>query len=156
MDHVMYPLKNLQDNLFKDNLEKIQKWEQTLFEHNNSKVKSEEPEKPEPARVIMNKPTMESVVKMAHKNPKSLLLVRDELKGWFVSMNQYRAGDDMETWMEIWDNKTILVDRVQKTFRVPRANVGVFGGIQSKIVQQLGANNNADNGFLQRCLFGDR
>lgn len=153
LDHVMAPIYDIERKLHSEYLTEIEQWEQEKFEARNQKLKTEEPPEPPRKRIRLNKATMEALNLIMQNNPRGCLLIREELIGWIKSMNQYRAGDDGETWLEIWDNKFITVDRKDYTIAIERAFMSVIGGIQPAIIQSLAADNRDSNGAIPRFLF---
>lgn len=118
-----------------------------------SMMEEEVGEEPRRQKIILKKSTMEALQQMLATNPRGCMIVRDELSGWIKSMNQYRAGDDQETFLEIWDNEDIHVDTVNRQIYIKKAFVNVLGGIQPGIIESLAADDRAANGFLARILF---
>lgn len=109
---------------------------------------------PKPKRIITSKSTNQQMITLMKKNPKGVLLCRSEAKGLMKSMNQYSPGDDLENLMEWWDNTFWSDDKKGEGYTyLLRPFIGMLTGIQTKIVKQMGAGDNADNGFFPRILF---
>lgn len=108
---------------------------------------------PKMKKILTSVATTESLYKMMLANPRGVLLNRQELLGWIKGMNQYSSGGDGEFWLEVHDNETIMVDRVNVSMFIERFFVNVFGGIQPKRISELAAESRGDNGFIPRLLF---
>jgi hypothetical protein len=68
------------------------------------------------------------------ENPRGVVLVRDELAGWVLAMNQYREGGkgaDQQFWLSAWSGANVTVDRkgthAAGPLRVRHPFVGVVG-----------------------------
>ena len=143
---IMAPIFEIQNQMNEEHALKMQNWRLSSLDG----IASNPPKR---QRVIMQKATMEAVQQILMYNPRGCVLLRQELTGWIKSMNQYRAGDDGESWLEIWDNEDIILDRVGREVFIKQANVSVLGGIQPHVIKTLAANNRSENGFLARLLF---
>lgn len=119
-----------------------------------SKRNVKEEDLPTPSRIFTSKSTNERLIGLLKENPKGILLARSEIRGWIKSMNQYSRGDDAENFMEWWDNQFWSDDKKGAGYvSLQCPFISVLGGIQSKIVKQMGAGDNSSNGFFQRLLF---
>jgi hypothetical protein len=111
---------------------------------------------PEPLapRLMQNDLTIEKVaLLLANAAPKGLLMVRDELAGWFLGMNAYNHGA-RAFWIEAFGGRPYRVDRMKHPhpISVPHLAVAWHGGIQpSRLAQVM---READDGLLARfCWF---
>ncbi len=112
------------------------------------------PEEPQAPRLRQNDVTIEKVAGLlAGAAPKGLLVVRDELAGWLLGMNNYNyAGRAF--WIEAYGGRPYRVERqkLQQPIDVPRLAVAVTGGTQPEKLATLFAD--ADDGLLARfCWF---
>jgi hypothetical protein len=102
--------------------------------------------------------TVEAAADNLDKNPRGLLLIRDELSGWVQSMNAYRGGkgSDRQFFLSVWSNSPITVDRKNQDepLWVDRPVLGICGTIQPDVVQALLHDAQWDDGFGDRILFG--
>ncbi len=116
----------------------------------------EAPDEPACPRTWTDDATTESLVKMLKENPRGLLMVRDELAGWF-NFDRYsggRGGGDAAKWLEVFGGRTLIVDRkTTGTDYVPRASVSIAGGIQPEVLRRSLGQENRDNGLAARLLF---
>lgn len=84
--------------------------------------------------------------------PKGLLMVRDELAGWFLGMNRFHAGA-RAFWLEAYGGRPYSIDRVKSPNQicVPRLAVAWHGGIQpARLAKVMEA---ADDGLLARFIW---
>jgi hypothetical protein len=121
-------------------------------------VPADAPVEPQCPALRIHDATIEKVaLLLADVAPKGLLVVRDELAGWFASMTNYNdAGRAF--WIEAYGGRSHRVDRVKhpKPIEIPRLAVAVTGGTQpEKLAQMMGE---ADDGLLARVcwLWPDR
>ncbi len=90
-----------------------------------------EPEPPSCTRYLVNDTTAEKLAEILRGN-ESVLLYRDELEGFFSSLDRHGQESARAFYLESWNgNKPFTVDRVGRgTSRIPRACVSVLGGTQ--------------------------
>jgi hypothetical protein len=94
-----------------------------------------EPERPERYRVRVSDATTEALVRVAAKQEKGLLQVRDELAGWLGSFDRYTAGKgaDRAYYLEAFGARMYVSDRVGNVggpLVVPRNAISILGTIQ--------------------------
>src|SRR5262249_8966106 len=85
--------------------------------------------------------TVESVGRLLDRNPRGLLLARDELDAWFQGFTRYRAGGatDRPHWLEMHRAGHLAIDRCNKDaprLFIRRAAVSIVGTIQLEVFQQ--------------------
>jgi Protein of unknown function (DUF3987) len=107
-------------------------------------------------RHLVSDITMERLAQVMNDNPpgSGLLLHRDELAAWVLSMNQYRGGRgaDRQSWVSIWSGEPWIVDRKTTDDAYVSAPFAcVLGGIQPDVLPELATNR--DDGFVDRLLF---
>ncbi len=111
---------------------------------------------PSERRYITNDPTTEKLGELLNKNPRGLLLFRDELTGWFRSLDRDGREQDRTFFLETWNGKGgYTYDRIGRgTLRIESLTVSILGGIQPARIQPYvrdalaGAGN--DDGLIQR------
>lgn len=114
--------------------------------------KYEEP--PIRKEIFLNDTTIEAVMRVLNHNPHGILVFRDELLGWIKSMNAYKNGSDVETWLSIWSNSTAKVSRQNgNEYTIPKPYVAIVGGIQPAKLLDLVKGGGLENGFFYRFLF---
>ena len=116
---------------------------------------------PEPVRPICRRTwtddaTIEALVGKLMENPRGLLMVRDELSGWF-SFGRYasdKGGSEVAHWLELFGGREMIVDRKGSgTEYVPRASVSIAGGIQPELLRKSLTDTNRENGLAARILY---
>ncbi len=115
----------------------------------------EAPEEPTPDRFWIDDATTESLLKLLQENPRGLLMVRDELAGWFAGFDRYAAskGGDASRWIEMFGARPIVVDRKGVgSLYVHSAAVSVCGGIQPSILKRSLSQEHRDSGLAARLL----
>jgi hypothetical protein len=114
----------------------------------------EEPTKPKLKRLIVNKTTMEALYKVLENNSEGVIKFNDELKSMLNEMNQYRAGDDRQTWLEIFNQKPITIDRASMDAprNIEKPFVTICGGTQPKTAESI-IKDGQDDGLSSRFLF---
>ncbi len=132
-----------------------QRWEQEAAEARKKKKRvPPEPEKPIKQRIRVGDTTVEALhVRMA-ENPRGLVLARDELAGFFNSLNQYKGkGSDRQFWLSQHSGRVAPVDRKtdDETYDVDYPCVFVVGSIQPEKLHVLDLE--AGDGMVERFLF---
>jgi hypothetical protein len=108
---------------------------------------------PQAPRLRMSDVTIEKVaLLLAHAMPKGVLMVRDELAGFLLGMNQYNEGA-RAFWIEAYGGRPYCVERVKHPvpIAVPHLAVAWFGGVQPERLAQL--MREADDGLLARFIW---
>lgn len=141
-------------------VEKIEKELSTVFDKELSRWRENKKEgvedmddRPKRKDVLINNATLEAVYGSLSNNKQGLIMYQDELMGWIKSLNQYRAGGDVEAWLSINSNSMVKVNRSSSDpFVIHNAAVSVIGGIQPSLLKELGRDK-LNNGFMARILF---
>lgn len=84
-----------------------------------------------------------------------LVLVRDELNGFFKDIGRYSSSGEVENLLSTWSGQGFPVDRVSAaSFEVENPFLSIIGGIQPKVMAEaFGAKGFAESGFVPRWLF---
>lgn len=112
---------------------------------------------PLPARehFMLSDVTLEALVEVLDRQPRGVIVYRDELAGWVRGMDQYRAkgkGSDLQAWLEIYSGQSFKVQRVRREAQyVSRPFVCVLGSIQPAVLGDLSTGR--EEGFVDRLLF---
>lgn len=100
--------------------------------------------------------TTEKIGELLIENPRGLLVNRDELIGWFRSLDRDGREGDRAFYLEAWNgNRSFTYDRIGRgTLDIPALCVSVFGamtpGPLSDYVYQANRGGIGDDGLLQR------
>jgi len=105
-------------------------------------------------RLKTNDATVEKIVELLLENPNGLLIVRDELAGWLLSLNKSGREGDRELFLEASNGYgSYTVDRIGRgTVHVPALCLAILGGIQPDKLAKCITNSldTNDDGLLQR------
>ncbi len=157
------PLQKLQGELRKDYREGKKAYEKDMRQHAVDKktaAKNGEPEPEPPAkttmkRCIVDDITVEALAVRLEENPRGLLSAHDELTGFLRGMDQYKSGgkgNARQTYLKIWSNQDIIVDRKgsDDPVVVPKPYVTLQGAIQPGVLDEIA--DGRDDGFLDRWI----
>jgi len=116
-----------------------------------------EPARPAMQRFYCSDTTIEALAERLLEAPRGLLVARDELSGWLGSFGQYKQGRgrDESNWLSMFDAGALMVDRKtadKPTLYVPRAAVGITGGIQPGILRRMFTAEHYESGLAARFL----
>lgn len=134
------------------------KGELQAWKDGDKKKRGAEPEPPKMERHIVSDITVEALAAILQDNDRGLLLLRDELSGWFGSFNQYKGGKgaDEAHWLSMFDGDSLTVDRkgsISEPVYVESALVTVSGSIQPRILSKALSEDHMDSGMAARLLF---
>ena len=84
-----------------------------------------------------------------------LVLVRDELNGFFKDIGRYSSSGEVENLLSTWSGQGFPVDRVNaSSFEVENPFLSIVGGIQPRVMAEaFGVRGFSESGFLARWLF---
>jgi uncharacterized protein DUF3987 len=160
-DAAMKPIerqKKVFNQEYKLALEKYkQDYQQWEFEANEARKKKKslppEPEKPTKKCIRVGDATLEALQLRMVENPRGLVLARDELAGFFNSLNQYRAGAHREFWLSQHSGRVPPLDRKgnDESYDIDYPCVSVVGSIQPDKLKVLDIA--AGDGMVERFLF---
>jgi hypothetical protein len=124
-------------------------------------AKDGEPAPPKPKEpvlksIVVDDVTVERLADILNENPRGVISAQDELSGWVLSMNQYKAGGkgaDRQFWLRVWSNASVKVDRKSRKVPaiIPEPWVSVVGSIQPEILPEL--NTGRNDGMTDRFLY---
>lgn len=133
-------------------------YKQELDNYNSLLVKTKKdetpPVKPIFKQTLIKDSTIETVIKILSFNQNGCCILADELSGFLNRMNQYKAGDEVQKWLEIWSGSPVLVQRIGRDEnKVQEPFCTIVGGIQPGVLDTLSKQENQFNGFYHRFLF---
>jgi hypothetical protein len=117
---------------------------------------SDELKEPAEPRLVVNDVSIEKLGEILNRNPRGLILQRDELAGWFASLDRAGREQDRAFWLETWNGKgPYTCDRIGRgTVRIEAPVVSILGGIQpgrlAQYVQGAIRGGFDDDGLMQR------
>lgn len=116
-----------------------------------------EPQKPAVQRLVVEDTTVEALTEVLKDNPRGVLVLKDELTGWFASMDAYKgsgkgASMDRAHWLEAYNGGRRVIDRVTRgTVIVPNWSACILGGVQPDMMRRV-ADSMGNDGLLQRFI----
>jgi len=115
-------------------------------------VEATKPEEFVAPRLWVSDATIERLAVLLRARPSGLLMICDELAGLFLNMGRYNAGHDHEFWLEAWNGKPFVVERMGRSpVEVEHLLIGIVGGFQpDKLVRSF---ERDDDGMYARMLF---
>jgi putative DNA primase/helicase len=105
---------------------------------------AEPPKPPQLRRLCTGDATQEALVDLIEKNPRGMLVFRDELSGWFASFNQYRPGSDRQFYLECHAGGSHAKDRRIGSVLIDDLYLSICGGVQPDIVTKVLSGGDVD------------
>src|SRR5208283_1921869 len=92
----------------------------------------DEPEEPTLRRLIVNDATFEAMHKTMSENPAGILVIRDELTGWWSQLDRAGREGERAFCLQAWNGDTgHTIDRIGRgTIHVEACCMSLLGGIQ--------------------------
>lgn len=112
---------------------------------------------PAHTRLRLEDTTIEAAQEVLKDSPDGVLLLQDELSGWFGSMEKYSGGGrasakDRAFWLQAFNGGSYTVNRVGRGSSViPNLSISLLGGIQPEPIRAI-AKDMHDDGLLQRLF----
>jgi hypothetical protein len=167
MELALRPIRKRQHEAMKEHAEAMRQYGDAMMMHERdaaqwkrSKSKSvtpppAEPEAPIADRCWTDDATVEALGMLLQQNPRGLLMIRDELAGWF-DFDRYasgKGGGDVAKWLEMFGGRPMVVDRQTRgTIYIERAAVSIAGGIQPETLRRALGQQHRANGLAARLL----
>ena len=107
-------------------------------------------------RYSINDGTVEKIGELLIENPNGLLVNRDEMSGWFASLDRDGHENDRAFYLESWNGTNgYTTDRIARgTQHIPALCLSIFGGIQPGPLAQYQSaalkNGAGNDGLMQR------
>ena len=143
----------LQERLAAEQRAALEAWRVEAARAKEAKLPA--PTEPHSRRVLAGDSTTEALVNILEHNEHGLLVLHDELSGFFGSMDAYRqqgTSKDRPFYLQAYNGGFYTVDRVSKGERsVPNLSLCSVGGIQPDPMRQVAGKLNED-GLLQRFI----
>lgn len=119
------------------------------------KAAGENGKKPVLKRTIVSDFTPESLMMTHNNNPRSVVILVDEIMGMFNSANRYTNGQLIEQLLTAWSGGALDVTRVSNAVpvHIEHPCINIIGGTQTKRVHELLRKGFEENGLLDRILF---
>lgn len=119
------------------------------------KAAGENGKKPVLRRTVVSDFTPESLLLTHSNNPRSVVILVDEIMGMFNSANRYTNGQLIEQLLTAWSGGALDVTRVSSTIpvHIEQPCINIVGTTQTKRVHELLTKGFEENGLLDRILF---
>ncbi len=114
-------------------------------------------EPPRHTRLRLEDTTIEAAQEVLKDSPEGVLVMQDELSGFFGSMEKYNSGGrgaqkDRAFWLQAFNGGSYTVNRVGRGASfIPNLSVTLLGGIQPELIRAV-ARDSHDDGLLQRIF----
>ncbi len=104
-------------------------------------------------RLVVSDATIERLGDILSRQPRGILLMRDELAGWLENMQRYAGGgNDRPFWLESNGGRSFSVERMGRpSLTIDRLTIGMLGGIQPDRLKSLLFKAD-DDGLLARFV----
>lgn len=124
-------------------------YEQALAEAKNKSLVR----KPKFKQIRITDATLESIHEIHSINKRGLGYYKDELVGFINNMNQYRKGADEQFWLESFNNKSYIVNRVSKNPNlIEDTMINIIGTIQPNVLSRI-TREYEGSGLTDRFLY---
>lgn len=119
------------------------------------KTAGENGRKPILRRTIVSDFTPESLLQTHNNNPRSIVILVDEIMGMFNTANRYTNGQLIEQLLTAWSGGALDVTRVSNStpVHIERPCINIIGTTQTKRIHELLKKGFEENGLLDRILF---
>ena len=153
-------LRQIDMKLAEEVANRLEMYARDLADHEKAKARAkgnfvgEAPARPKERCLIVDDATTESLGKVLRDNPRGLLMIRDELSGWFGSMDAYSGaqGKDAAFYLECYEGDPGKVSRITRDAGpIPNKSLCILGGIQPDPMRKIAHRLNED-GLLQRFI----
>lgn len=109
--------------------------------------------KPKYKQILVSDSTLEAIHIIHSINKRGIGLFKDELVGFLNDMNRYRKGSDEQFWLESFNNKSYVVNRVtREPILINDTMINILGGIQPTVLTKI-TREYSGNGMIDRFLF---
>lgn len=149
-----HPIEEYDNILYEEYTAANEEYKARLAEYEKDKKNTDKPEPPAFPQLLIKDFTIEMAVKILSHNKNGCCVLADELVGFLNRMNQYKAGDEVQKWLEMWSGNQILLQRItREANKVKDPFCSILGGIQPGVLESLSKEENQHNGFYHRFLF---
>jgi hypothetical protein len=147
---IKFPVTPLQ----KDEIFFAEEYEKEIASWNRlEKDQQKHEEKPTRKQRITTDITTEGLIKLIKENPNGIGIIKDELNGLFKEMGRYQGAGALEFLLSAYSGGQHIKNRAtQDSITVDNVFLSIIGTIQPQVLKSM-ANNNTDNGFIDRWLY---
>ena len=103
-------------------------------------------------RLRIEDTTVEAAQQVLEGSINGIMVLQDELSGFFAAMNRYNGGGDQAFWLRSFNGGEYAYNRVGRgAGLIPNLSVSLLGGIQPEPMRKVAADAQ-DDGLLQRII----
>lgn len=140
-------IKEMDAGLLREGNRKMQEWSENGGQKNGD-------EKPQCSRLRVEDITMEACQEVCQHSPDGILVLQDELSGWFGGIEKYSGGKgaakDRSFWLTAFGGGQYAVNRIGRgSFLIDNLSVTILGGVQPDPIRKIVADA-SDDGLIQR------
>ncbi len=152
-------VRRIDEALKVDHDRAMDRWQDEQDAVGSTGKKSKPTAPPRSRRIDLDDITMEALPLILADNPRGLVLIKDELAGLMLGLNQYKGGkgSDRQTLLSIWSGKAIKRDRVSHEanipIRCPHPCLSIVGAMTPDMLGSMADAQGRADGFLDRFLF---
>lgn len=119
------------------------------------RFQAEEVEQPKEKRLLTADATVEKLGELLNENENGVLLLRDELTGWFRSLDRAGREQDRSFYLECWDGAgSFTFDRIGRgKIHIKNLTLSILGTIQPAMLEPYlrgSLEGYGDDGLIQR------
>ena len=138
-------------------VEMMRAWQKRLAHHETlAKEEKKGTQRPPQTRLRIEDATVEAAQQVLEGSPWGVLLLQDELSGFFGAMDKYNGGKgaqaDRAFWLRSFNGGQFALNRVGRGASIiDNLSVSMLGGIQPEPLRKV-AGDTIDDGLLQRLF----
>lgn len=151
-NYAIQPILDIEKALHDEYYEELKSHKDDLIDAVNMGNSTDSISEPRPRMLRVEKIATETLLESMWSNPHGLFLFRDELRSWFMSLNQGGGRDDVELFLEFWNNSSKVKNLKSTTFFTERTGLNILGGLQPDLMKEISKGTNVSNGLFQRFL----
>lgn len=135
----------------------MREWQRRLDEYDGLPPEEKKGQlRPPQTRLRIEDVTVEATQQVLEGSPWGVLLLQDELSGFFGAMDKYNGGKgaqaDRAFWLRSFNGGQFALNRVARgTAIIDNLSVSMLGGIQPEPLRKI-AGDSVDDGLLQRLF----
>lgn len=138
-------------------VEMMRSWQQRAAEYDALSAEEKKgQQRPKQTRLRIEDATVEAAQQVLEGSPWGVLLLQDELSGFFGAMDKYNGGKgaqaDRAFWLRSFNGGQFALNRVGRGAAIiDNLSVSMLGGIQPEPLRRI-AGDSVDDGLLQRLF----
>ena len=137
------PIKAIDKQMLKQGQARVAEWEEN----------GKEGPKPDVPRIVLEDATTEAAQEKFGCSPNGILLLQDELSGFFGRIEKYGGGSaDRGFWLQSYNGGSYAIDRIGRGSKViENLSACMIGGVQPEALRSI-ADKSDDDGLIQRII----